>query len=239
MPDPITNKEMDEREQAEMTRARDEFNELVIKRKNFRDELKLSETLDEMKDRFGLNGMPPIEDLSEIQRRQAQGEDDLRYQNLEEKVQGVGSLADQGLIENYDSSAQLEGLMGVEDATRMEDGSSPPTLRAEMPWDIIAFGYILTSVNEVKIREGRIWFQGSNRVGVSEDTLTLTGSSAYVGVQYNRQTSVGSIFQSSTMPVPDATNVYVPKYLFQPIVSGIYSLREIFHIGDIHFDLPL
>lgn len=105
------------------------------------------------------------------------------------------------------------------------------------PWEKLAFGYLLDSP-VVTIYAGTIRMHGSIIIAVSQDDITLTGTTDWVYVQHVRDSAAGTIQHTGTEPETTSTHLRVPLYKFTAD-AGVYSLAQICHMGDINFDTPL
>ena len=79
---------------------------------------------------------------------------------------------------------------------------------------------------------------GDIDIAVAEDTVTLTGTPAFVYIRLTRATNAATIAQASTRPSSDSTYAYFPLVSFTAS-AGVYTLDKIHHRGDIFLQVPM
>ncbi len=100
----------------------------------------------------------------------------------------------------------------------------------------LSFGYSQLSAATIRINAGTIR-KTSGNIAVAETDVTLTGTPAWVVVQWIRSSGSTTVECINTEPVVDAVMVQYP-ILKLTADYGVYHLDQLLHMGDIVLDSP-
>lgn len=128
-----------------------------------------------------------------------------------------------------------------------------PSPSSAFPWHLFSFGYALSfdsssAETTCTIYTGTVRIHGITNLVLAETEIVLTGTPAYVVIEYARPGGPLSLVVSNTDPVSTASTVRVPLHIFEgasvqpdPEAPAYlrYTHRRALVIGDIQIDTPI
>ena len=103
-------------------------------------------------------------------------------------------------------------------------------------WYEISFMFQFIAANKIRVNSGSLWYlHGEGRKTAVETEVTLTGTTEYVYVAHQYNTSTPTIQHSYSVPSAPTGWGYYPLYQFEQ-KGPTWGIAQVMHIGDFYFD---
>lgn len=173
-------------------------------------------------------------EISGIKREMSFMSDQINeLQNQNEQLLEMITILQQSLLE-FDITDHLETGNGI----LLSNNGGKSIISSTNINPITTFYARQTGKKTVTILGGSVRFHGEKIGTVADTDLTLTGSVAYVYVEFVREDGGMSItFDAAVPEVDTAKIIYIPLYKFEAMGSE-YKLTKSYK-GDYNFDTPM
>lgn len=149
------------------------------------------------------------------------------------------SASDQAITEAYYNTSRFENMGVMGDATIYEGADGIRSIRAEIPWEYLPFGYFMLAPNLVRIYEGKVFFHSENSLLViPESDITLTGADGWLVLEIDRFTQDYEYKFLHSLPVMTSDTMSLVIHKFQNLAPDVFTWVK-WEALNYNFALPL